>query len=639
VPQALPLDQLSFWDGATAFVFNTAAAPAGTQRLSSATGTNYWVWDASVGGLRNWRGFGQTGGLAETQSAAVKDATIFPRGRHVFGPDYSHDFTYNTFTTTVDQRFGRNLNVQLVANVTADTNYRKQTTDNSIRRDPNLTLPGGAANPNYGRYYLEYSWDSRRAHHYIPEGRLNIVYDWQPADWMKQRLFASAGLREEVFNNQVQREVIVNNPTFLPYNNQSLLVRRRVYLAAGDDVANTGTIDPIVDAATGLRAEFLTTQNAAINTTYSGNAQLNASGEYLDGKFRTLFGVRRDYARSYSQTGFREASTGLINRGDAPELLRFEGYNTSLTAGGIWQPTRHYTFFATAAESYRPTGFGNTLINGEPVGAQLGRGHEGGARVDFADGRFYVQASVFQARQSNRGTNLNTTITTINNIWTNAAANAVRPDYANKATTGGTFDREAVESTGHEIEVWWNLVPGWTLQAGYGYADAETVETSAYTRGYIAATLADWKSTAAVNATTASALNPLIASLESFLATAVPGSKTIGSSRESFSLFTKYTLQGGPLKNLDLGIGLNHRSGPVVYNEVVAGVVRPVHGERTTVLNLLVGYSRRLSDRIRWNISLNVQNALDEDYFVELSRSQVTYGDPLSWAVTNTFSF
>lgn len=638
VPQAIPLDQFSLWDGATPFVFNTGSGPAGTQRLSSATGANYWVWDQSVGALRNWRGFGQTGGLTESQSAAVKNTAIFPKGMHVFGPSYSHDFNYNTFTATVDQRIGSDLNVQLVANVTTDTNYRKQTTENAIRRDPNLTLPGGAANPNYGKYYQEYSWDSRRAHHDIPEARFNLVYDWQPLDWMKQRVFASAGVRQEVFNNQVQREVILNNPTTLPFNNQSLLVRRRVYLDGGDSVGNTGTIDPISDATTGLQAGFLTTQNAAINTTYSSNAQLNASGEYLDGKFRTLLGLRRDYARSYAQTGFRQAD-GVINRADAPKLLRFEGYNTSLTAGGIWQPTKRYTFFATAAESYRPTGFGNTLINGEPVGAQLGRGHEGGVRLDFAEGRFYVQASVFEARQSNRGTNLNTTITTINNIWTNAAANAVRPDYANRATTGGTFDREVVESAGHEIEVWCNLVPGWTLQAGYGYAEAETVETSLFTRDYIASNLPDWKATAATNATTAAALNPLVATLENFLATAVPGSKSIGSSRHSFSLFTKYTVQSGALKNLDFGVGVNHRSGPVTYNDAVAGVVTPFYAESATVLNLLVGYSRRLNNKVRWNISLNVQNALDDEYFVELSRSQVAYGEPLSWALTNTFSF
>lgn len=638
VPQAIPLDQYSLWNDTAAFPFNASSAPAGTQRLSSATGANYWVWDQSVGALRNWRGFGQTGGLSEVESAAVKDPAIFGKGLHVFGPSYSHNFNYNTFTATVDQRIGEDLNLQLVANVTTDTNYRKQTTDNSIRRDPNLTLPGGAANPNYGKYYIEYSWDSRRAHHHIPEARFNIVYDWKPVAWMKQRVFASAGLRQEIFNNQVQREVILNNPTALAFNNQGLLVRRRVYLEGGDAVGNTGTIDPVNDAATGLQAGFLTTQNAAINTTYTGNAQLNASGEYLGGKFRTLLGVRRDYARSFSKTGFRD-SNGLINRADAPELLRFEGYNTSITGGGLWQPSKNYTFFATAAESYRPTGFGNTLINGEPVGAQLGRGHEGGVRLDFAEGKFFVQASVFKARQSNSGINLNTTVATINSIWTNNAANAVRPDYAGNATTGGTFDREAIETTGHEIEAWCNLVPGWTLQVGYGYSDAETIETSSFTRDYIAQNLPAWKATAATNATTASALNPLIASLENFLATAVPGSKSIGASRHSFSLFTKYTVQGGAFKNFEAGTGLVHRSGPVVYNEYVAGAVSPAYSRNSTVLNLLLGYSRRLSSRLRWNVSLNIQNALDDEYYVELSRTQVTYGEPISWALTNTFSF
>ncbi len=631
VAQTIPLDAYSEWNDTTAFTFNAAAGPTGTQRLSSATGANYWAWDAASGALSNWRGFGQTNRVL-SNTDVVKDTDVYGKGAHFVGPDWRHDFEYHVVTLNLEQRFGQDLTVELIGNVTSDTNYRTQSADDiAVRRDPNATRPGGGANPNFGEYYLEYQWQRQRVHHFIPEGRFNLVYDWRPTDWMKQRLFLNLSYQNQTTVNRINREVIVNNPAESRVNQAANQVRRRVYLSGGDGADNVNSATGFTDAATGLRSEFRNTQAAARNNNPLGVAQVSASGTYWDGKFRTLLGVRRDNLRAYTQQGVRDPVTGENVLANGVNSLRFEGWNTSLTYGGIWQPRPELTFFANHGESFRPLGFGVTLLDNSPVGSRLGRGDEAGVRLDLREGKFYVQASAYDITQTNRVYTLDTAVTTaINALW-----GAV--DVSKQVT--GTADRQSLSTKGYEIEAWLNVVPGWTLIAGWGWSDAEVSEIADFTRSYITTNMPAWKGYVAANPSSAGQLNPQIATLDNFLATVVPGTRPEGSYRQSFSLFSKYVVPSGRFRNFSFGLGASYNSGSVRFNTVSAGVVTPVYGESYTVLNGLLGHERRLSSGVRWSIGLNFQNLLDHEYFLETSRTQVTYGEPRSWSLTNTFSF
>lgn len=631
VAQTIPLDAYTEWNGTTPFTFNAASGPAGTQRLSSATGANYWAWDAGTGTMTNWRGFGQTN-RALSNSDAVKDTAIYAKGAHFVGPDWRHDFEYHALTLNFEQQIGKDLTLGLIGNVTSDTNYRTQSAEDvTVRRDPNATLPGGAVNPHFGDYYLEYQWQQQRVHHFIPEARFNLVYDWRLTDWMKQRLFFNLTYQNQTTVNRINREVIVNNPAESRVNQATNQVRRRVYLSGGDGADNVSGSGAIADPATGLRSEFRNTQAAARNNNPLGVAQVSASGEYWDGKVRTLLGVRRDNLRAYTQQGVRDPVTGENVLANGVNSLRFQGWNTSLTYGGIWQPRSEVTFFANHGESFRPLGFGATLLDNSPVGSRLGRGLEGGVRFDLRDGKFYVQASAYDITQTNRVYTLATAVTTaINTLW-----GAVD---ASKQVTG-TADRQNLATQGYEIEAWMNLVPGWTLTAGWGWSDARVSSIADYTRSYLTENTPVWKSYVAANPSSAGQLNPQLATLDNFMATVVPGTRPEGSYRQSFSLFTKYIVPSGRLKNLSVGLGASYNSGSVRYNTVAAGVVTPVYGESSAVLNALIGYERRLNAKVRWSIGLNIQNLLDREYLLETSRTQVTYAEPRTWSLTNTFSF
>ncbi|MSU48304.1 MAG: hypothetical protein EXS37_04290 [Opitutus sp.] len=639
VPQVFPKDQFSLWDGRTPYAFNAATGPAGTQRLSSATGTNQWVWDNTVGALRDWRGFGQTGGLTDLQTSNVKDPAIVPRGSNFFGPSYQHNFEYDSHTLMLDHRVGRDLTLQIEGTVSTDTIHRENTSENMLRRDPNATMPGGVPNPNFGAYYLDYLFTIARNHHFSPSTRLSTVYDWKPAAWMRQRFFGNFSVRYEQFGTNTTREAIVNNAAVPAFNGNGARIFHRVYLKNGDDATNVADNTLIRDAATGLQSAFRTTQAKNLTDLYLGNAQLNASGQYFDGKFRTLFGLRRDNYRNYQTPSVRDAVTGEFNRAGQVSALASKAYNTSHTAGVMWQPTSRYTLYVAQATSFRTRPADAVRIDGTSVGPQVGKGGELGLRLDFLEGKFYVQGCVFDLDQKLRVLSVPSTISTINAIWASTAANAIRPGYVNNSLVSGTNDTDALNSKGYELETWLNLVPGWTLQGGYSFSNPKSTDVAPISTAYIKANLAGWRQVAATDATVAASLNPNIASLQNFLDTQIPGTRTVGANQHSFSLFTKYKLPESVLRGLDFGVGANYRSGSVVENRVTAGRVNPVYGASTLVVNALVGYQRRLTQKVRWSAALNVGNLLNRDYYVETNVDRSLYGDPRSWVLTNTFSF
>ena len=74
---SLPTDAFTAWNGTTPFIATSTAVPAGTARLSTATGNDYLVWDTLTSRYQNWRGFGQTNGSVQSPARPVKNPAMF----------------------------------------------------------------------------------------------------------------------------------------------------------------------------------------------------------------------------------------------------------------------------------------------------------------------------------------------------------------------------------------------------------------------------------------------------------------------------------------------------------------------------------------------------------------------------------
>ena len=130
--------------------------------------------------------------------------------------------------------------------------------------------------------------------------------------------------------------------------------------------------------------------------------------------------------------------------------------------------------------------------------------------------------------------------------------------------------------------------------------------------------------------------------------------------RKRFNLVTSYDFKNDQLKGLTIGggyrwedkaaIGYYYKTFTVNQGTQtkffeVPDLEKPIFGESQDALDLWVGYSRKLSDKLHWRVQLNMRNVGDSADLVPISTqpdgsvAQYRIKDGQSWAVTNTFSF
>ena len=640
-------DNFSFWDSTTPFVFNSNPAVAtGLQRMATnATNTNYYIYNANLNSFMDWRGFGHSTGPTGNASLPVKDQAILPRDANYGGPDYTMDLHHWAKTATIEQRIGEDLFIEIAASE-ATQRGRKQELFGSatIRRDPNATLPNGATNPNYGDYYIDAIRDLNHDGNKIWEARISAIYDWKPEKmhWMEHKIFTSASRRHERYYSYNWVERLLNNPTSANFGNAANAVRHRIYFGPGDTRQNTALGDFINDPVTGLKSGFVDVASNAARSTGRGITRddswsISASSSFFGGWLRSLIGQRQDSYTDFSDPVTVNAVTGIREfRG-----VYVQGNRNVVTKpfyGVLLSPTRWLTVYGTKAQSFSPSTGGDNPFN-IPHGVVTGKGEEVGLRLSTPDGRAYLSVVKYEAVTANLRVSVATAFTNINGIWNDPTVNAAQPGASDKQLTGGNQEGTVNGSKGYEVEAFTNLTPDWALTVNYSLTNNTQITIPQQTVDYVNLNLPGWKQLAASDPAVAGAINTRIVNLEKWLLSQIPGAEGVRNYKHNFNIFTRYQFKLGAFKNLTIGGGVNYRSGPIQFSEIVPGVgINSGYGESRTLINGMISYGRKFK-RFRWSAQLNINNLLDHDYFEELSLGNTRYGSPRTIALTNKFTF
>ncbi len=657
VSTARPGDRFSSWDGVTPYVFNAATGPAGTARLSNATAVsgansspNFWVFENGKNVLTNQKGFAQTTGTslpAAYGARTVFDTNLIPHDAHFKGPNQRQDIDYNTWAAYLEHRFSSNFLAEIAYNLQVTQEHRLGTplglnadTGNLLYRDPNRTLDGTALNPHYGDYYLDIRWIRADVRNRVHDWRATSVYEAKPFSWMTQRLFANAGWRNEKIAQRIWQETRTNDPVTTNFNNSGNAIHRRIYVKGGDTRENTQFTGLLNDPVTGVTSDFLLTSANSRTDNNLIYAQLSANGNYWNGMFRTLLGIRRDKSFNYIKNAVRDPNTGLLSLGPTVPTSGIE--QNSPTAGVLFTPIKPVTIFYNYSKAFRPINSGRLDFFNVQLPPRIADGKEYGVRFDLLNRRLYINALYYDDVLQNVQLDGTTLKNAIQAIWNNQDIAAIDPNYSKgQLPTGGNNGVRTLTGKGYEFEVTANPTDAWTLVANFGTNVNVTTSIADDVKNYVAANRAGWQAKAALSPAIAAGVNQQLSIIDTQLAsTFAIGAKASRFSKYRGSFLSRYNFKSGPLSGFYFGGGLQYKSRALLTEINVGGKIIPLeYGPSTTVINLLSGYSRKLNQKVRWNVSLNINNALDRDLIEQTGNDQGKFGAPRSFMLNNTFTF
>lgn len=230
--------------------------------------------------------------------------------------------------------------------------------------------------------------------------------------------------------------------------------------------------------------------------------------------------------------------------------------------GALYKFTPELSAFASYSESF----IANTSllrvsnVPTTPAVPSIGKGYEGGLKLDLLDGRISGTLSVFR---------LTVNPTSVFEVFGGTDPNNGTPLFTD--VQGGEQ-----ESKGYEADLLFTIVPGLQLYVNYTNTDAT------YSKHPTDPTLT--------------------------------GSRLVGTPDQTFNAWGKYTFQNGPLKNLYFGGGLSYTGGFVSQAANPFVSMMPSY----TTVDFVAGYTFDRWGR-PWTVDLTIKNIADKFYYASAS--------------------
>lgn len=588
-------DSLSTWNGVP-FVGPATANPPG------ATGINRYTTDRLTylpgNGIVNLLNFGNTAGsnfaIEPSKSAYIANLPDVARNlslqpsnaygntrRHLFAGFYQHQWTPRLFS-------------EVAAQFATYKRFTYAPSFGNLQRDINTTLPGGLANPRFGRIYADAApatTDQDNRHY---DYRFVTAYEL-PIAWWKQTLNAMASRRVETFY-ALDRRWMRNNNAAVPLLTSGVnQFNVRQYLGESDgmipqrpadDATYTWENNPTRYRS--QRQQLDTLQLATVATlwkeriTFVGGIRHDAydSREYAIGSFSTVTG--------------RPATQAILEK---------ELKSTVFSSGVTVFPIPQLGVYANVSQTFNPIGAGDPSLYLKQFGQTDGLGYSGGIRFKLFNGTVVGSIGYYDTTEEGRVTGYG--VTEINRIWTNIQ----RVDRTFPTAYRDTSD---INSKGYELEAVANVTKNFRLRGNIGTPKTKQSNALPDTISYFNENLPVW--TAALTSpltTNVNQINSDIAALRSRIQAGNEGRALNNQADFNGSIFGNYTFSAGSLKSLSLGGGASVIGRRIIGNQVT-NAFDYIKAPAYYTLTATVGYSFKVFER-NTRLQLNVNNLLDYD--------------------------
>jgi len=643
-------DQSSSWNRVPVTgPLTTAQATAAGLTLRGATGFNTYIEGIGMIDLRS---------TALTGGAGIPLISAYPAGITTqVPPDESFNVNpseVNVRSGTVDlqtslsHQFRNGISFQLAAQ---KAKYRADGGNYPFTGaliDPNVNLPGGRPNPNFGKTYSA--------------SYLGRTIDGTGRDSETVRFVAAYPIKGfggttslSAFAHHQQSDSRV---VYWDRNNADPRLTTPITDAASRRInlyRYWDNLTPTLPDFSELYTLRLVPTADGYTTNRNDAGEIAASGSYLGGRLSYVAGLRRDRSALTSRNGdtaTRDRNTGAFGNTIVEDRV---AYNNTRTFGVVYFPWSRLGAYADYSEGFTVQSNANPKMDGTFAGANIvpSKAESAGLRFRITNTQGFTiigSAGFYQARQENSSLGIN--VGGLNTLWANHGM-PERYIETFSASPTVTAAQNAIQSTrgfsgkGYEASLTVNVANAFRLIVNGALPKTRQFDTAADFRAYVAANTPLWEQWAndPTNPTRVSDRNSLRGvqnTVNSFQDERVQN----GTYNYRTNVTGVYTLRSGPLRGLRLGSGAQFYGPRVIGNELD----RPydyIYARAYYLVSGSLGYSWKLP-RARLDLQLNVENLLNYDTpmfngMFTLNNRLVPYGfrrmTPREARVTSTLRF
>lgn len=638
------LDQGSYWNGTTAY--NGVTAPA-IHSVANPTGvvanpTSFvYIAGAPNGGLNQmgsfYRSFGTNIALHPDARPEMANFPVLPGREFDLAPSDSLSRMHQYFYSLAwSHRFSANLSAEVSYTRTANPRYNGPTTSgnryNEYRIDVNTVLPGGAANPNFGKAYHDREVAKQDTKNDVTQ--LHGILNWNfNRSWVKQNFIGMVGTRLDRFNNLQARLTRTNPPagTSQLMNNAANIVLVRRYW----DQAGLAIGEPAVPDIPGVMLAFVP-QSEQHQRKAVDFWQLASLSSFFDDKLSLMLGYRQDHVIDSQNTtanipltaqGLPQLGAVIVTPASPVKPVPVVGAKIfsnrkagSKNAGAVYWLRPWLGLVANYAESIAANTAGAALLDGTVPGITRNQSLDFGLRLDLFEGRLAGSVSHYHNEQFGNLLTAGLQTDQINRLWDNIGRTDLpEVDYR---------DTQDKKGQGWEFELTGNPTANWRLTFNLALPESTILNIRPQLRNYYAANLAEWTAGLTDPAVSASAklviqndLNTIANALNGL----TPGTPVNDTYKYTANIYATYSFNEGALKGFDAGLGANVRGKnkvDVAFNDPYHFLYSPAY----YTVAAHVSYGFKLSNDIQVRLQLNVKNLLDDDTLVLTSQDSNAYG-------------
>ncbi len=343
-------------------------------------------------------------GTAAVSTNRLLTISGFDRKLNWHGVDEYHDRNFTNATAWVEQSVG-NLNFELSYNQQKQSQYRSDTPfSNIVRFDV------------AGRPYVDADQTQpKEIGNQTKITRLTASYPFDFGRWGKQYVVGSANVMTDqfhIFRWAWANVAVKDSGPPVPLANNLLSLRAYLDTPASFGRGFWEKLKPAQLPVTptfrpGLYS-FTDASNPFWNVRFQKTYSISSSGQYFDGRLRTLVGLRYDQFKRKKIVKWQTDAYGNAIDPGGPSVAPADVYafeplfdlsNRSLNGGAVFTVNKHVNLYGLYSESYRWQGAQD--FSGKLLGPELGANKELGFKGSLPGNRLSYSVAVYQTERQN----------------------------------------------------------------------------------------------------------------------------------------------------------------------------------------------------------------------------------------------